>query len=299
MAQTRLIKKNGRTGGTRENEQTPLTEFAQWDIKTINTLKRYVAALESTPSSKALISTMIEFSQMYKPVSKGIFSTNFWTDYDGINEYLHGKRLQTYLHKKDLLKTVNGTEGKTLVLTTRAHKIYYEQYPLAKLRKQKWDGTWTAVMYDFPINLKTERDYLRRKLKHLGFGCLQQSVLVSPLPLEKALQELIEGERMENHTVVLTAQRILGFTNREIAATAWNLQEINNIYEKLLQVLPKIKRRGKSKLLGEWRTYFLATNFEDPYLPHELLPENWLGEKCKKEFTGFGLSSLLKIIFGG
>lgn len=274
-----------------------LSEFARWDVKTVAILHSYLTSLEATPSSKTLISSMIRFSQMYTEISKSPFSTNFWTDFNGINEYRKAQRAKTYLHKKDLLKTVDGVNGKTLVLTTRAHKIFYEQYPLAKLRKQKWSGTWTVVMYDLPVNLKTERDYLRRKLKHLGFGCLQKSIMISPLPLETAVQELIEGEKLETYTVVLTAHRVMGLTNRQMATAAWNLKELSDLYNKLLEALPKVKRSRNKDLLEEWRTYFLAVNFEDPYLPFELLPADWPGEKCKKEFTKLGLAGLLKSIF--
>lgn len=285
---------SGKTG----KKHVSLTEFARWDVKTISKLRGLVASFEATPSSKALISSMIEFSQMYKPVSKSIFSTNFWTDFEGINEYRRAQRAKAYLYKKDLLKTVDGANGKKLVLTTRAHKIFYQQYPLAELRKQKWNGTWTVVMYDLPLNLKTERDYLRRKLRHLGFGCLQKSIMITPLSLEKAVQELVEGERLETYAVVLTAHRILGLTDREMAAAAWNLEELCDLYNKLLEVLPKIKRVGTKNLLEQWRTYFLAVNFEDPYLPFELLPLDWPGEKCKKEFTKLGLPGLLRTVFG-
>lgn len=234
---------------------------------------------------------------MYRPVSKSIFSTNFWTDFDGVNEYRRAQRTKTHLYKKDLLKAVDGINGKTLVLTTRAHKIFYEQYPLAKLRKQKWNGVWTVVMYDLPLSSKTERDYLRRKLKHLGFGCLQKSIMISPLPLEDSVQELIQGEGLETYVVVLTAHRVLGLTNREMAEASWNLKELSDLYNKLLEILPKVKGVRNKDLLDEWRTTFLAVNFEDPYLPFELLPADWPGEKCKKEFTKLGLPGLLRTIF--
>lgn len=273
-------------------------QLADWDLQTTGRLENLRQNLESTPASKKLIASMIRFSQMYQPLTRGLFSTNSWTDFDGLNQERKYKRLKIHLHKKDLLKSVDGAKGKSLILTTRAHKIFYQEYPLAKLRKHKWDGVWTIVTYDLPMNLKRERDLLRRKLKTLGFGTLQQSLLVCPLPLEEPIQELIEGEKLENHVVVLTAKRVLGLTNSQIAATAWNLKVLNDLYEKLLDVLPKVKKSGGKNLLSLWRTYFLAVNFEDPYLPRELLPEGWLGEKCQRAFSRLGLPGLLKIIFG-
>lgn len=274
-----------------------LAEFSGWDVKTIHTLKNYVTSFQSIPSTRALVASMIEFSQMYRDINKGPFSTNFWTDFEGINEYRRGQRARIQLCKKDLLESVDGVNGKTLILSSRAHRIFYREYPLAQLRKQKWNGEWTLVTYDLPEKFRVERNYLHAKLVRLGFGCLQKSVMVSPLPLEKAVQELVEGHELTAHVVVLTAKRLLGLTDEEMAANAWNLKELSGLYSKLLEVLPKVKKLKDKKLLEQWRTYFLAVNFKDPYLPFELLPSDWPGEKCKKEFEKLGLPGLLRIIF--
>lgn len=281
-----------------KNKSPGLADLAGWDVKTIQTLKNYVASFQSIPSTRALVTSMIEFSQMYQDIHKSPFSTNFWTDFEGINEYRRGQRARIQLCKKDLLESVDGVNGKTLVLTSRARKIFYQEYPLAQLRKQKWNGEWTLVSYDLPENLRVERNYLHTKLVRLGFGCLQKSFLVSPLPLEEAVQELVEGQELTAHVVVLTAKRVLGLTDEEMGAAAWNLKELGDQYSKLLEVLPKVKKSKDKELLEQWRTYFLAVNFKDPYLPFELLPSDWPGEKCKKEFQKLGLPGLLRIIFG-
>lgn len=290
---------NGNNRVKNKKKILDLAEFAAWDVKTVATLKNYLISFQSIPSTRALVTSMIEFSQMYQDIHKRTFSTNFWTDFEGINEYRRGQRARIQLCKKDLLESVDGVNGKTLVLSSRAHKIFYQEYPLAQLRRQKWNGEWTLVMYDLPESLRVERNYLRSKLTRLGFGGLQKSVMVSPLPLEEAVQELVEGQELTDHVVVLTAKRLLGLTNEGMAVAAWNLDEIGGLYAKLLEVLPKVKKTKDKKLLEQWRTYFLAVNFEDPYLPFELLPSDWPGEKCKKEFQKLGLPGLLRVIFGG
>lgn len=292
-----VVNKQAVNNNNGKSKPQTLSEVAGWDTKTAARFADLVLNLKSTPSTRTFVASLIEFSQMYRDVKKNIFSTNFWTDFDGINEYRRARRTKIQLYKKDLLKTADGAHGKTLVLTSRAHKIFYQEYPLSQLRHKKWDGVWTLVMYDLPEKLRTARNLLHRKLTHLGFGALQQSIMISPLSLAEAVQELIEGEELKEYTVVLTAKRILGLTDEEMASTAWNLKELNDLYAKLLEVLPKVKNRRGQKLAEEWRTYFLAVNFEDPYLPFELLPSNWLGEKCKKEFQRMGLGGLLKTLF--
>ncbi|MCL5004012.1 MAG: hypothetical protein M1352_01945 [Patescibacteria group bacterium] len=220
---------------------------------------------------------------MYNPLVASPFHVDFTNNLEYKNEERAGRRARAYLYRKDLLKSVDKNGNKSLVLTTRAHKIFYQEYPLSKLRSEKWDGYWTVVMYDFPENKKTTRDYFRRKIKHLGFGPAQESVFVSPLKLPEAIQSLIEGEEIEPQVWVLRCKRVFGLTNREVAGIAWNLEQINHLYKLLLYILPKIKKQRRD-LLGEWKKYFLALNLDDPYLPKELLPTDWLGEKCQKEY---------------
>jgi len=277
--------------------QEKLHEFAKWDVKTIQQFQRLLLNYEQTPRSKALTQSMIKFEGMYKPLTKNPFSVDLFGTLDGINEEREGRRMKAYMYSKDLIKSVDESGGKKLVLTTRAHKIFYRDYPLAYLRSQKWDGTWTIVVYDFPEQLRGTRNYLREKLKSLGFGIPQESIMVSPLPLSQPIKELVDGENVENYAWVLNAKRVLGLSNAEVAAQAWSLDLFNDLYTKLVEILPQVKKSRKRGLLEDWRKCFLSVDSADPYLPFELLPKNWQGENCKKEFAKLGLRGLLKSIF--
>lgn len=275
-----------------------LWQLDKWDVKTVKTFANLILSYQQTPSTKRLINSMIKFEEMYNPLVPGPFHVDIFNTIEGKNEYRKGLRVRIYLNKKDLIKTVDEKGVRKLVLTSRGRKIFYQEYPLAKLRQQKWDGFWTIVNYDFPNLQKTDRDYFRRKLKSLGFGSPQESVFVSPLLLSGALQMLVEGERFENFAWVVKAQRVLGLNNREVAKKSWNLQNLNDLYEKLLDVLPKVKKINDQKLSQNWRLHFLAVDNADPYLPKELLPEGYQADACKKAFSHLGLPGLLQIIFG-
>lgn len=282
----------------RMKREYKLWQLDEWDAKTIKTFSELILSYQATPSTKRLVNSMIKFEEMYNPLVPGPFHVDIFNLIDGQNEYRKGLRTKIYLHKKDLIKTVDEKGGKKLVLTTRGHKIFYQEYPLAKLRSKKWDGFWTIINYDFPNLQKTDRDYFRRKLKGLGFGSPQESVYVSPLPLSEALNELVEGERFENFVWVVRAERVLGLNNREVAKKSWNLQNLNDLYKNLLNVLPRVKKINDVKLTQDWRLHFLAVDNNDPYLPRELLPEDYKADACKKAFARLGLPGLLKTIFG-
>jgi len=237
---------------------------------------------------------MIKFSEMYQPLRKGRWQIDIFDQIGAINEHRQLKRTETYMHRKDIIRTYDKKEGRKLVITSRGKKIFYEDFPLAKLRKKKWDGSWTIVMYDFKETERTRRKYLRRKLISFGFGSPQISILVSPLPIHEEIRNLIRDERMEKEVWVLRAKRILGMENQEVVQAAWPLEKINYFYKKLIGMFPEAK---KENLLGEWAQIFLAVNAQDPYLPRELLSEDWKEEACKKLCSHVGGAGFLRALF--
>jgi|GEM_PF-2374448 len=256
----------------------------------------YLANYEILPAHKKVLRSMIKFSEMYRPIQRGSRNADPYGHLAGANEERKLRRADIYLNKKDLLQTFDEKSGKRLVLTSRGHKIFYEDYPLAQLRKKPWDGYWTVVMYDFPEQERVTRRFLRRRLIDLGFGCPQISVLISPLPLDNPIQQLMEGEGVADRAWTLRAKRVLGMENREVARRAWPiLEELGKLYEELLAVLPEAKK--EKPLLEQWREYFIAVNSADPYLPRELLPKEWPGKACEKEFLKLGPKGFLEALF--
>lgn len=282
------------------DEPKDLTKRKKAKIKFKNQklFEKYLLAYDPLPSYKKVLSTMIKFKDMYQPLLKRPGYPTPFFDIEGLNAERKFQRTQVFLNRRDLISTFDDLHGKRLVVTSRGHKIFYEDYPLAKLREKPWDGVWTVVMYDFPEERREERRWIRKRLMDLGFGSPQISILISPLPIEGAIQKLLEGEDVAEQVWTLRAERILGMENREVARKAWPIiDELNILYEELFEVLPKAKKNNKLK--EQWREYFLAANSADPYLPSELLPEDWKGEACEKEFVKLGAFGLLKVLLRG
>lgn len=274
-----------------------LSDLANWNIKTSQTFKVLLLRLRTTPASRSFLNSLIKFEDMYQDIKSGPFHVNIFRDIEGLNEERRARRARLYLAKKDLVKVSDRDANKKLVLTSKAHKIFYEEYPLASLRKNKWDGTWTIITYDLPNTRKADRDYLRNKIRELGFGSPQESFYVSPLSLDKPLSQLIKSEELSEFVWVARAQGILGLDNKEVAEKSWNLKQLSYLYGKLLEVLPKVNKLNSKKINDEWQLHFLSLDNVDPYLPKELLPDVWPGEACKNEFKKFGLPSLLRLVF--
>lgn len=192
---------------------------------------RYRAHYEAMPSHKKVLASMIRFEEMYRPIRRGSLYVDPLGRLAGINEARKLRRAEIFLNKRDLIQTFDEARGKRIVVTSRGHKIFYTDYPLARLRKKRWDGVWTVVMYDFPERERAARRTLRRRLLELGFGFPQISILISPLPIEEPVQKLLEGRGVADRAWTLRAERVIGMDNREVARRAWPIiGVVNQLY---------------------------------------------------------------------
>lgn len=154
---------------------------------------------------------------------------------------------------------------------------------------RKWDGKWRLAIFDVPVSQNSRRKSLRRVLHRLNFGCLQDSVWVSPDRLN-ALSESLSGEKASVKSfILLDARPADDATNDEIVAAAWNFAEINRRYEHVLQVLNErpqapLGSEASANALQVWaraeRAAWEAAVTIDPLLPAKLLPKIYLGQKA-------------------
>lgn len=236
-------------------------------------------------ASKKFLRSLVRFKDMYRgPRGYMRFYTAVLGDPLGVAEYAKVMRAEIYNTNKDLVTTVDKKGRKNLMLTSKGHKVFFGDYPLWKLRQKKWDGRWTLVSYDIPASpwWNVVRNKLNRNLKKFGFGQFQQSLLISPLPLEEPVREFIRGEKLEEYVLVMVSRRILGLSDREIAQRAYNLDKLNSLYKELNEKYGLVKSLPDE--LKRWRSYYLSVDYADPQLPEELLPEDWLGNTCARNF---------------
>lgn len=170
-------------------------------------------------------------------------------------------------------------------LTSAGSESAYRNYPLLAFRKKKWDGLWRIVAFDIPQKKALLRDTLRKKLKELGFGMLQESIWVSPHDFVADLREFLEVRGLSEMVFVLEAKNIAGIPDKKIAVQVFHLDEVNNAYENLLQEYNKLLGLGKDAVFVLRSTY-LEILLRDPMLPKAFLPDDWLGEKARRAMLG-------------
>jgi phenylacetic acid degradation operon negative regulatory protein len=154
---------------------------------------------------------------------------------------------------------------------------------------RSWDGKWRMVLFDVPTKQNAQRQQLRRYLRGKGFGYLQNSVWITPDPLEKERQILSGGKINVESLLLLEARPCAGESDVEIVAGAWDFEHINHGYGRHLKVLEEYSSgtlRGETtaKTLLRWasaeREAWVDAVTKDPLLPSRILPSNYLGQKA-------------------
>ncbi len=152
-----------------------------------------------------------------------------------------------------------------------------------------WDGQWRLVLFDVPTGQNAQRERLRRYLRDKGFGYLQNSVWITPDPLEEEQQILGGGKINVESLLLLEARPCAGESDADIVAGAWDFERINRRYARHLKVLEErpgnaLRDDTTAKALLRWaaaeREAWFDAVTNDPLLPSRILPSDYLGQQA-------------------
>jgi phenylacetic acid degradation operon negative regulatory protein len=146
--------------------------------------------------------------------------------------------------------------------------------------KREWDGNWYLVSYDILEKRRMIRNILRDNLKRLGFGKLHASLWICPFNFLGEVEKLIKDYYLSPFLILAVSNKLGREESKYLANRVWKLDKINERYKKLLE---KAKDTNLRDLIFE----YLNILEEDPQLPKELLPEDWLGEKAYLTFKKY------------
>ncbi|AHV97412.1 PaaX family transcriptional regulator C-terminal domain-containing protein [Paenibacillus sabinae] len=175
-----------------------------------------------------------------------------------------------------------------------------------------WDERWHFVMFSIPEQHRSMRNSFRRELMQIGYGLLFDGVFVCPFNRENAVLELAAqfgldeswirtaiGELRHGPITAIDAERI------------WPVQTLNEKYAWFIGwINDKIKESSafieNSAELMPWDVLLLILEageafgeilLEDPFLPKELLPDDWKMPKARELYhfyIGHKLAPLLQ-----
>lgn len=186
------------------------------------------------------------------------------------------------LRTGDIEKIVKDSEP-YLRLTGQGKKALTRDFPLLELRRKRWDGKWRMVFYDIAESEGSLRKTIQYKLKSIGFGQLQKSVYISPLPISEDLHEFIDGKKLSDRVFIGTCKILLGSDDRQLAVRVWGLSELNDEYAEIMDDMDDFVDSKRKMNFDQLYSKFERILLADPFLPEELLPDWWLGNKAIKD----------------
>jgi DNA-binding transcriptional regulator PaaX len=224
---------------------------------------------------------------LFHPTARNLsHSFESWAYQKGLNRRLiHLERRQ--LLEQRPAESERGSAVARVVRLTQAGKLHVLGGRDPEQRwSRPWDGLWRLVAFDFPERQNHVRDRLRLHLRSQGFGYLQNSVWITPDPLEEEKSALAGMEVDVESLILLEARPCAGESDQDIVVGAWNFERINSLYQEELRILEsrppgpltdepaaRAFQRWAAKERAAWQ---VAVN-SDPLLPERLLPKSYLG----------------------
>src|SRR3989344_7251353 len=124
-------------------------------------------------------------------------------------------------------------------ITTKGFTQLQKKQLLLNNQKREWDKKWRILIFDIKETNRTTRNYLRAKIKELGFGYLQKSVWISPYDVLNILESYLEANKIKDDFVLIESIK-LTLSNKEIVTIVWKTNDLkityDAIYKKLLNI---------------------------------------------------------------
>lgn len=142
-----------------------------------------------------------------------------------------------------------------------------------------WDGEWRLVLFDLPTRRRALRMRLWRTLRQHHFGYLQNSVWVSPDPVD-AIREVLDQAKVQAEVFLVVEGRPAGGeSDADLVRAAWDFGLVDVRYAALARLLdrPLPAADRLAPWLRQERAAWSAALKADPLLPAGLCPPDYAG----------------------
>lgn len=116
-----------------------------------------------------------------------------------------------------------------LRLTSAGKEHIQREFPVMSFSKT-WNKKWIIVVFDIQETSRKQRNNLRNMLKNIGFGMLQQSAWITPLPIGEDVKESISHNGFYDNAFVLEVSHVLLGDPKILARRVWNLDKLEEVY---------------------------------------------------------------------
>ena len=136
--------------------------------------------------------------------------------------------------------------GKVYLRLTFAGKTkVYRDFSILSLTK-KWNRHWVIVVFDIEEKTKTVRNRFRGKLKSLGFGMLQKSIWISPLPMGEDMKEIIETIGLSKQAFVMEVSGFIFGDPKELVRQIWHLDRLEEEHIRIKSKIDSVNQLIKN-----------------------------------------------------
>ncbi|GEE03697.1 putative repressor in the phenylacetic acid catabolism [Gordonia spumicola] len=151
-----------------------------------------------------------------------------------------------------------------------------------------WDGIWHLAGFAVPESERESRAVLREAMLALGGAPVQGGLYVSPHAWEDDLHAAAGDAGRFLTTLTCTDLTVGGRTGADVAAHLWPLDAVaaghDRLTDRARQTLDRTAEATRTERLA--LTVVLVAEFaraheDDPLLPRELLPAEWVGARAR------------------
>lgn len=191
----------------------------------------------------------------------------------GIDKEMVKRSLWKLSHRKYIKRGIDDKIGLTNLGFNRINKLIPSYH-----KKRPWNKIMYLITYDIPEKNKKDRDQLRQFLKTNNFGLLQDSVWLTLFNPKQLLHRFVLDFGIKGNIIISSLGRDGSIGEEDLddlLQRVYSLKQINVRYQQLIETI-HIGGQIKSELVFQ----YLSILKDDPQLPFELLPFNWVGDKC-------------------
>lgn len=190
---------------------------------------------------------------------------------------------RTVKHLRDTGFIRLGKEGRAEITKLGLERLRYK-LPLYQAQRP-WDGALYLISYDISVDKNKDRNQLRNFLKQIGCGMLQKSIWLTPYNPSTLIKSFVEEKGIAGMVLVSRLGQdgtIGGYTASEIVRKIYKLEDLEKRYKQFFEKYKNKKR--EDVVVWQVANEFLAILKDDPQLPWELLPNEWIGKQAYKVY---------------
>ena len=190
-----------------------------------------------------------------------------------------------YLCRRGLLQEHRDASGWVYRLTDEGRQRMNRGLDPSAQWKRGWDGVWRQVIFDIPTPQTAMRARLLYWFRAHRFGYLQDSVWITPDPLDLTHSAFRNLHATADMVVFMESRVTTVSSNSDVVTSAWNFKMLQKAYARHAVFLKKAKSRiavagsydEAWPILKEERHLWREAVGVDPLLPRELWPETYMG----------------------